>query len=338
MDTLLQFEASIIIFLQSLGDWLSAPMEFFSFLGTERAYLVIMPFLFWCVDAGLGLKIGLIMLLSNGLNAYLKVAFRSPRPYWVFDQVKALSAETSFGLPSGHAQNAASIWGLLAGLVRRRWGAGWVVPASALLIFLIGLSRLYLGVHFIRDVVTGWLAGLILLWLFLRWMDPLGRWLSRQSLGTLLGLSAVSTVVMLGIMLVIFNLQPGWVLPPEWVSAAAAAAPEDPIDPLSREGMYTLAGTWFGMTAGYAVFYRRYGRMETGGTPQALFLRYLIGMVGLLVIYAGLGAIFPAEPATLGFSLRFLRYTLIGLWVALFAPLIFRQAGLLRVLGQPAVQ
>ena len=45
-------------------------------------------------------------------------------------------------------------------------------------------------------------------------------------------------------------------------------------------------------------------------------LRYGVGIVGLGVIYLGLGAIFPRTPDLLGFSLRFLRYACLGLWVA----------------------
>ena len=41
-----------ILWLQGLGHWLQAPMAGFTFLGTEQFYLLIMPVLLWCVDAG----------------------------------------------------------------------------------------------------------------------------------------------------------------------------------------------------------------------------------------------------------------------------------------------
>ncbi|HMN61370.1 MAG TPA: phosphatase PAP2 family protein, partial [Anaerolinea sp.] len=124
MDWIQSIEIVIIFWLQSAGAWLRAPANFFTFLGTENFYLLVMPALYWCVDAGLGLRIGLILTVSGSVNAMLKLAFHTPRPYWVDPHVQAWSTEASFGLPSGHAQNAAAIWGL-AGLKTGRRGVAW---------------------------------------------------------------------------------------------------------------------------------------------------------------------------------------------------------------------
>jgi membrane-associated phospholipid phosphatase len=124
----------------------------------------------WCVDASLGLRMGLVLLTSASLNSLLKLAVGWPRPYWVSDQVTAYAYEGSFGLPSGHAQNSMALWGRMAAGLRRR---SWVIGLG-LLIFLISLSRLYLGVHFPSDVLAGWLAGGIVLALFLVLEKPVG--------------------------------------------------------------------------------------------------------------------------------------------------------------------
>jgi hypothetical protein len=50
-----QLDLSWVIAFQSLGDWLVLPMRFVSFLGTEEFYILIMPILYWCVDASLGI-------------------------------------------------------------------------------------------------------------------------------------------------------------------------------------------------------------------------------------------------------------------------------------------
>jgi len=68
------------------------------------------------------------------------VAFHAPRPYWYSKDVKALSAEGTFGLPSGHAQRAVVLFGALAAWLKR----GWAWAAAIALILLVGLSRLYL--------------------------------------------------------------------------------------------------------------------------------------------------------------------------------------------------
>ena len=58
MDFLIQNGISVIIAIQGLGAWLEAPMKFFSSLGYENFFLLILPLLYWSVDAGLGLRDG----------------------------------------------------------------------------------------------------------------------------------------------------------------------------------------------------------------------------------------------------------------------------------------
>lgn len=328
MDPLLPIEINIILALQNLAAWLEPPMELLSFLGTEDAFMVIMPFLYWCLDAGWGLRVGLMLLLTNGLNAYLKLAFHSPRPYWFDPRVTAFSAETSYGLPSGHAQNAISIWGLLGFGLRQRWKVRPAFGLALLLAALIGFSRLYLGVHFLRDVLVGWLIGGLLLALFVRWMDPVRDWFLARSFRAQMLLLAASSLVLITVMLIVYALAGSWAVPAGWAANAAAAAPDDPIDPASLEGIFTVAGTWLGVTVGAAWFYRRHGGFDATGPALQKLVRYLIGVAGVLVLYLGLGMLFPDRADAVSYALRFLRYTLIGLWVTALAPLIFVRAGL----------
>ena len=164
MQTILDFGIRLIVALQGLGDWQTLPMKFFSFLGTEEFFMLILPILYWCVDSLLGIRVAIILMLSGGINGAIKLALHGPRPYWFSTSVKGLAAETSFGVPSNHAQSATVIWGILAAALRKWWA--WLV--AVLLIFLVGLSRLYLGVHFPQDVLLGWLIGGLFLWLTTR--------------------------------------------------------------------------------------------------------------------------------------------------------------------------
>ena len=113
-------DLSIILFMQG-QDWATPIMRLASSLGSLEFMLLSMPFLYWCWDAKQGFMIGLMLVTSHGLNAVLKIALHSPRPYWVDPNVQAWSTEPSFGMPSGHAQNAVSIWGLTAQLIHTRW-------------------------------------------------------------------------------------------------------------------------------------------------------------------------------------------------------------------------
>jgi membrane-associated phospholipid phosphatase len=160
MDFLISFGISFIVAFQSMGAWLEIPMKLFSFLGSEEFFIVFLPLIYWSVDTTLGLRLGFLLLFGTGFNEIAKLALHGPRPYWVSTNVRGLASETSFGVPSGHSQISAGFWGMVAANMRKVWV--WIL--ALLLILLIGLSRLYLGVHFPHDVLIGWALGFLILW------------------------------------------------------------------------------------------------------------------------------------------------------------------------------
>lgn len=322
LDWLHELEIIINVFAQGLGSWLKAPMQAFSFLGTENFYFFIMPALYWCIDARLGLRVGMILLLSNGLNSMLKLAFHTPRPYWVDARVTGFAAESSFGLPSGHAQQAASVWGLLASSFRKPA----VRIALIILILCIGLSRIYLGVHFASDVLLGWAVGGLLLLAFLRLEKRVAAWVSRRSLNGLLAYIAVSSVLLVGLVVVFQASLGAWQVPAKWAEQALVKTGEA-IDPLNLEGAFTLGGTWLGLLGGAAWLACRRGGLDTAGKPLQLVLRYLLGLAGVLVLWFGLGQVFPRGADWVSYALRYFRYVLIGVWISAAAPLLFFRLG-----------
>ena len=313
-----QIDLAWIVAFQSFGDWLVGPMKFFSTLGIEEFYLVLLPFLYWCVDAALGLRVGVIMLFSSGLNEILKITFRGPRPYWVSADVKPHWAETSFGIPSGHAQQAVTVWGFAAGSLRRRWA--WVLAVALML--LIGLSRAYLGAHFFLDILAGWLIGGLLLWLFLRFWESIAARARQLTTGRKILSAFLLSVfmVVLGALVVIGNRD--FQLPAAWLQNAMRAG-EDLPDPISLSRILTSAGTLFGMLAGVAWMDSR-GGWQVAGSWGKRVPRYVLGLLGLLILWYGLGAIFPREAALMPYILRFIRYALLGVWVSAGAPLLFK--------------
>lgn len=323
MDLWWNLQVSVNLFFQSLGGWLNPPMQFFTFLGREEFFVAAMPALYWCIDAALGARIAAILLLSAGVNNYLKIGFRSPRPYWLNTQVKALSPETSFGLPSGHAQLAASVWGVAAGAFKQKG----VKATFVALIFLIGLSRIYLGAHLIGDVLGGWLVGGLILWAYLRWERPLLAWAKNKSLAAQLLLSFASAMLILLINFALRAAIGNYQLPQAWLDNALAAAPGVIPNPMDPTEIYTLAGMWFGFSGGLAWLWH-VGGFSARGSIEQRFLRYLVGALGVAILYAGLGAIFPHDASAIGLALRFLRYILVGAWITAAAPLLFIRLGL----------
>ncbi len=319
MDEFLLTLTSVNLFFQNLGAWLANPMRWLSFLGQEEFVMLLLPAIYWCWDSTLGFRLGAVLMLSNGLNAILKMAFHTPRPYWINPEVKAYAAETSFGLPSGHSQNAAAMWGRLAVAIRRKW----VTVVLVLVVLLIGISRLYLGVHFLSDVLTGWLAGGLLLWLVVRLEKPIAAWLGPKSVALQILWAGLLALAMILPGVAVRLALGGWQVPEPWVTNAAAQAPDATISPLKLDGFFTAAGTWWGMASGYAWFTRRFGRFNAGGAWEKRAMRFSIGLIGLVVLWYGLGQVFPRSEDALSFILRFFRYALVGGWVSAFAPWLF---------------
>jgi len=316
METIWKIGITWNIFFQNLGSWLKTPMEVFSLFGTENFFLLLLPALYWCMEAGIGLRVGIILLLSTSVNDALKMAFHGPRPYWYSTDVIGYASETSFGVPSGHAQIAFGVWGMLATSIRNWWG--WLI--AIIVILLIGISRLYLGVHFPHDVILGWLMGALLLWLVLRFWKPVTAWPKKMSLGQQILASFLSSLV-----LILFSLIPFlWLKITNWQPPQAWA--EYTKEAVSMSVAFTTAGTLFGLLAGLAWFNHQ-GGFDANGPLWKRILRYVLGLIGVLVFYLGMkvlfGLIVTDAEAVPPYILRYIRYVLVGAWISAGAPWIF---------------
>ena len=317
MDFLIPFGIAVTSAFQGLGGWLVAPMQFFSFLGSEDFFLLALPLVYWCLDAALGLRIGVMLLTSNGFNNLFKMALHGPRPYWVSASVNGMASETGFGVPSGHSQTAAGIWGLAAARFARTWA--WV--AASTVVLLIGLSRIYLGVHFLHDVLFGWFLGGLTLWAFIKFWDPLAARLKKMTMSTQIMLAfAVSLAMILLAALIVFFSR-GFVVPAEWIANATREGGEAP-NPFTLTSMVTSMGTLFGLLAGVAWLAPR-GGFQVSGPAWKRTLRFVVGLVGIAVFYIGLKLIFPDGEDFVALLFRYIRYMLVGAWVSAGAPWVF---------------
>jgi hypothetical protein len=295
-------------------------MKFFSFLGNTEFYLLVAPAILWCIDANLGLRLGLFLMIGGMVNSALKVAFHGPRPYWYSSNVKVVGcAENSFGVPSGHAQNGVVVWGTLAERIKSR--AAWII--AIVVMFLIGISRIYLAVHFPHDVLLGWLFGAIMLWLLLRLERPVVSWLKHFQTGIQLALIFLFSLMLILIVIIAQLSMRGWTLPMDWINNAHLAFPnEDPINPLSYHNFLTSTGAFFGLAAGW-IWISNLGGFSTNGPWLKRLLRYIVGLIGVLILYLGLGRLFPDSETFMSYAIRYIRYTLIGFWISGFAPWLF---------------
>ncbi len=319
-EGLFSWGLAVVIWLQGTLPGLTWPMVAISAMGTEVFFLLLLPFLYWCVNPRLAARLGVAISLSASLMVTLKFLFHAPRPFWVSDEVRPAQPESSYGLPSGHAQNAAVFWGLLAQQASS-WGRGLAIG----LIILIGFSRLQLGVHFPWDVLAGWAVGGIVLLAFLRWEKPLARAWRRRSLPGQILLALLASLA-----LIVFPLLAGLALPPSdppgWAILAAQAFPENPTiyHPRDLGGVVGLAGVLFGFLAGWALLQQQ-GGFVVAGLFHRKVLRLLLGMAAAGGGYLAVQVFLPGGATVPLLVGRYLALAAVGLWIAWGAPLVFRR-------------
>lgn len=298
--------------------WLEGPMRGFSFLGTKEFFMLVLPILYWCIDARLGKRVAFILLIGTGLNLTLKLASHAPRPYWISTDILALSAESTFGMPSGHAETAAGLWGLMAFSLRRRWA--WI--AAAALILLIGLSRIYLGVHFPLDVVAGWTLGAVTLWAFVTLWSPASEWIARRSVFSQILLCLVLPLLITLPAAALVHSLGSYEVPAEWMANAARAGEPFPA-PVSMDPTITIAAALCGVSLGLVAM-QRVGGFSPSGPLWKRVLCFIVGILGIAVLYIGLSAALPGSDSAVGSTALFIRFALLGFWVAAGAPWTFR--------------
>jgi membrane-associated phospholipid phosphatase len=131
-----------------------------SWLGYSTFILFFMSIGYWTHSRAVFYRLMVLVVFNAALNAYAKDWIQDPRPPLALRLDDRVGA--SYGLPSGHAQMAVVLWMWLAWEVRRAWA--WVL-FTAIAVGVI-LSRLYLGVHDLEDVVAGAALGALSLVVF----------------------------------------------------------------------------------------------------------------------------------------------------------------------------
>jgi membrane-associated phospholipid phosphatase len=256
-------------------------------LGNEDFFMILLPLMLWAVDAVIGIRLAITFLLALFVNDGLKTLFAHPRPFDLDSTVGLYEAE-GYGLPSGHAQMAVVTWGVIAAELRKRWA--WI--AAFVLMALIGFSRVYLGVHFPTDVLVGWAVGALVLIAYVRWEPQIEEWLISMQPGHQI---ALTLVVAIGLAMLV-----------------------------PTEVTTSILGILAGAGVGLVVLWQIGGYRADGPTWKRA-LRLLIGGVVLFALRLGLKGIFPDQGDPFYLGMRFVRYTVLGVWTGLGAPWFFQK-------------
>lgn len=259
-------------------------------LGDETVFLVIAAILYWIVDKKFAYRLMMFFLYSASLNALLKLTFQRPRPFneGGVESVSDPSSGNSF--PSGHAMNATTT--ALVVKEKRKPNQGWVEPVLWTLVALVMFSRVYLGQHYLTDVLAGFIFSIAFYHGVL--------WLQKR-----------------------LRLNPNWVFFGSFPFLILAMIV------LHDEVLFVTSAGIIGINIGVLIE-QRYIRFQERDVWWNQMFKFVIGISVALGLRYGLKALLPyspfadIDPNTMDLWLDFFRYTIICFWMICGAPYVFK--------------
>lgn len=266
-----------------------------TYLGQELFVVIVICWLYWCYNKKLAYTLGFSYFSAGLLAQGLKITFRIPRPWDLqpgFHAVpSAVPAATGYSFPSGHTQSATSLYGTLSIYCRQKW-----LKILFVLTFLaVGFSRMYLGVHTPKDVLTAVVIGIIPAWLCWRLFYQRADDTSHD-LAISLILGAV-TVFLLIYTIILYRTQT--------------------IEFRYAQDCLKAAGAGFGFAAGFYLE-RHCLNFSLPETARGKILRLVCGLCLTLAIQEGLKPVIGT-----GLAASVFRYFLVIFWILFLYPLLF---------------
>lgn len=163
-DTLLQLDGQMLLAIQSLHvSWLDPIVSLYTRLGNAGLLWIALSLAMLCYKptrrAG-ALALGAMALGLLATNLTIKPLVERPRPWLDWPIVPLVAEDDPNSFPSGHTCAAFAAGMAWARALPWRWGR----LAAVVLAVLMGLSRLYVGVHYPSDVLAGALIGALCAW------------------------------------------------------------------------------------------------------------------------------------------------------------------------------
>jgi membrane-associated phospholipid phosphatase len=284
--------------LRLMMPWSELFFKVVTIMGSDFFYLILIAIDYWIINKRASILTTYVLIISVVSNYWLKIIIRYPRPpetNWL-PGVEAVN----YSLPSGHSQNSLIFWGWLSVKIKT-WWMGFL---SASLIVLVGLSRIYIGVHWLGDVVLGWSVGLLLLFLLLRLEVP-----TRSFLMKFRPVSLYFGLILFGLVSMIIT---------EFLSPVRIVGLED--------NFGANGGLIIGLGAGLALE-SKYVNFETSPRHVKKWRVAVRAIIGLILVFTIMIVLSPILPSDV-YWLRSIRYALITIFVMFIWPLFFDKLGL----------
>jgi membrane-associated phospholipid phosphatase len=280
-----------------------------SFFGSATFYVFFTILLYVMWDKRLAVRLTVVVLLTMAFNDLLKILIKNPRPFvadgtyekkWAVPPAEAKALALEYSTPSGHAMGSAAFYTYLLAFTRNRL----IRVGIVLLIVLIGVSRPYLGVHYVEDVLLGWAIGLLFGLGASRYTGALANLWSEVPHGLQIAITVAGSAA---VWLITLALN-GW-----------------HIDGQVRE-MTAYCGWLTGIVIACPLELRIVNFDPRSGGPAARILRYILSigiMIAVLLLPDAAFVSFAGNASIIGSALDYLRYTAASVAGMFFAPFIF---------------
>ncbi len=151
-------------FQKTSNEFLNAVFNFFTLFGEELFFFIVFLGIYWCFSKECAFKFGFFYVFSYFINSIIKSLIMRPRPYLVSADVQNFTTSSAYSFsssfPSGHAQGYAFVVTFSGMQVSKTFKTSkkfntimWSI--LAVLGVLVAVSRVYLGQHYLSDVVVG---------------------------------------------------------------------------------------------------------------------------------------------------------------------------------------
>lgn len=167
------WEVALIEWLQNFASpLLVSIVSSFSIFGEELLIIGVLGFFYWSYDKKLGRHLGTTLLVALMIAPMIKNIVVRRRPYFDNEGIRCLRpvkkgaelydiAAHGYSFPSMHSINAITLYSGLAIHFKKKIGYFF----AAILVFMVGFSRVFVGVHYPTDVLAGWGIGILIIWL-----------------------------------------------------------------------------------------------------------------------------------------------------------------------------